>query len=197
MYSVHVPPASVNLFNALIPSADVITLDNIVSPSCCWHALSSKEIDNHRFTLLFDHSFLPDRARLLSVSSPNSAAWLSILPSPGLNLHLDPQEFQIALKWWLGTDLAQGLNCTSCPSLALILWATMLLLASMQAILFPATINSVMFLWSVVGKLMYLPKSRLEVALGMTNATPDQQMLLSPTGLLGSLLHLILPLSHR
>ena len=33
---------------------------------------------------------------------------------------------------------------------------------------------------------MYLPRSRLAVASGMTNATPDQQMFWSPTGLLGS-----------
>ena len=38
---------------------------------------------------------------------------------------------------------------------------------------------------------MYLPRSRLAVALGMTNATPDQQMFWLPTCLLGSQLHLI------
>ena len=102
---------SLNLFNALIPSADAITLDDIVSSPCHQHALSSK-IENHQFKLLFDHSSLPDRARLLSVSSPNAAAWLSVLPSPDLNLHMDPLEFQVALKWWLGMDSAQGFNCT-------------------------------------------------------------------------------------
>eukprot|EP00731_Ephydatia_muelleri_P019621 Em0012g446a len=66
-----------NLFNALIPSADAITLDDIVSSLYRQHALSS------------------------------------------LNLHMDPPEFQVALKWWLGMDLAQGFNCTFCPSLAL------------------------------------------------------------------------------
>ena len=33
---------------------------------------------------------------------------------------------------------------------------------------------------------MYLPRSRLAVASGMTNVTPDQQMFWLPTGLLGS-----------
>ena len=33
--------------------------------------------------------------------------------------HMDPPKFQVALKLWLGMDLAQGLNCTFCPSLAL------------------------------------------------------------------------------
>ena len=83
---------SVNLFNALIPPADTITLDDIVSSPCRQHALSSK-IENCQFKHLFDHSSLPDRARLLSVSSPNAVAWLSVLPSPGFNLHMDPPEF--------------------------------------------------------------------------------------------------------
>ena len=108
---------SVSLFNALIPSADAITLDDIFSSPCHKHALSSK-MENHQFKLLFDHSSLPDRARLLSVSFPNSAVWLS-MPGLNYNQHIDPPEFQVALKWWLGMDLAQGLNCTFCPSLAL------------------------------------------------------------------------------
>ena len=74
---------SVYLFNALIPPDDVIILDDIVSSPCRQHALSSK-IENRQFKLLFDHSSLPDRANLLSVSSPNAAAWLSVIPSPGL-----------------------------------------------------------------------------------------------------------------
>ena len=82
---------SVNLFNALIPPADAITLNDIVSSPCRQHALSSK-IENHQFKLLFDHSSLPDRAHLLSVSSPNAAARLSVLPSPGLNLNMDPPD---------------------------------------------------------------------------------------------------------
>ena len=54
------------------------------------------------------------------------------------------------------------------------------LLASMGVMWFPTTINSVMCLWSVVGELMYPPKSRLAAALGMTNAIPDQWMFWSP-----------------
>ena len=34
--------ALVNLFNTLIPPADAITLDDIVSSPCCQHSLSSK-----------------------------------------------------------------------------------------------------------------------------------------------------------
>ena len=106
------------LISMNLPSADTTTLDDIISSPYRQHALSRK-IENRQFKLGFDHSSLPGRARLLSVSSPNAAAWLSTLPSPGLNLHMDPPEFHVALKWWLGMDLAQGFNCTFCPSLAL------------------------------------------------------------------------------
>eukprot|EP00731_Ephydatia_muelleri_P029904 Em0021g427a len=45
---------------------------------------------------------LNDRARLLSISSPHPSAWLSVTPSPQLNLHLEPAKFQVALKFVVG-----------------------------------------------------------------------------------------------
>eukprot|EP00731_Ephydatia_muelleri_P026909 Em0018g1009a len=87
--------------------------------------------------------------------------------SSGLNLHMDPPEFQVALKWCMGMDLAQGLNCTFCPSLAL------------------DPLGHYAITCKHWGELMYLPKSRLAVALGMTNTTPDQQMFWSPNWSLG------------
>ncbi|KAL5517008.1 hypothetical protein EMCRGX_G002472 [Ephydatia muelleri] len=33
----------------------------------------------------------------------------------GLNLHLEPNEFQIAVKWWLGMDVSFGSCCPHCP----------------------------------------------------------------------------------
>lgn len=38
------------------------------------------------------------------------------MPSPGLNLHLDTTEFQIAVKWWLGMDVFNGGKCSFCLS---------------------------------------------------------------------------------
>ena len=58
-------------------------------------------------------------ARLLSVSAPHAAAWLSVIPSVGLGLHLDPEECRTALKWWLGIETAHGSNCALCPDSAL------------------------------------------------------------------------------
>eukprot|EP00731_Ephydatia_muelleri_P014844 Em0008g564a len=39
--------------------------------------------------------------------------------SEALNLHLEPPEFQVALKWWLGMDTSQNACCAFCPSHAL------------------------------------------------------------------------------
>ena len=103
---------SVNLFNALIPSADAITLDDIVSSLCHQHALPSK-IENHQFKFLFNHSsfsYLTEPVCYQFLPPSNAVAWLSVLPLPGLNLHIDPPEFQVALKWWLGMDLAHCFN---------------------------------------------------------------------------------------
>ena len=64
------------------------------------------------------------RARLLSVSSPHAAAWLTVTPSVSLGLHLDPNELHTAIKWWLGlcpygaTDVPTPL-CALCPEKAL------------------------------------------------------------------------------
>eukprot|EP00731_Ephydatia_muelleri_P000010 Em0001g10a len=63
--------------------------------------------------MLFDlASSQAQRANLLSVSS----AWLSVMPTPQLNLHLEPPEFQVPLKWWLGMDTSQNTCCAFCPS---------------------------------------------------------------------------------
>ena len=62
---------------------------------------------------------LADKARLLSVSAPDAASWLSIIPSVGLGLHLDPDECRTAVKWWLGKETPYGSNCALCPDSAL------------------------------------------------------------------------------
>ena len=64
-------------------------------------------------------SSIADKARLLSVSSPHAGSWLSVTPSEGLGLHLDPSQFQVAIKWWLGLDLSYGSCCPLCPEIAL------------------------------------------------------------------------------
>ena len=75
----------------------------------------STKVDNHLFNLLLGNSSPADRARLLSVSSPHAASWISVIPSEGLGLHLEPSEFQVAIKWWLGLDTSSGAMCALCP----------------------------------------------------------------------------------
>ena len=46
-----------------------------------------------------------ENARLLSLSLPQSGAWLTAAPIPALGLHLHPIEFRAALKYRLGVPL--------------------------------------------------------------------------------------------
>ena len=45
------------------------------------------------------------KARLLSLTLPQSDAWLSAPPIPSLGLHLQPNEFRAALKYRIGVPL--------------------------------------------------------------------------------------------
>ena len=62
----------------------------------------SSKLEDHQFTELYNSASMPDKARLHSISSPHASAWLSVISSPGSQSHLEPNEFQIALKWWVG-----------------------------------------------------------------------------------------------
>ncbi|KAL5486630.1 hypothetical protein EMCRGX_G019137 [Ephydatia muelleri] len=106
---------AIDMFNCLVASSDVISVENLLS-SCSVHqkALSEK-LDDRQFNLLLNCSSVADRARLLSVSSPFAASWLSVIPSEGLGLHLTAPIFQVALKWWLGLDTSGGSQCSLCP----------------------------------------------------------------------------------
>eukprot|EP00731_Ephydatia_muelleri_P018966 Em0011g1006a len=107
-------------FNDAVEGMEGIGLQDIIDAPPHQRQLSSM-IEDHQFKIIFDHTSSPANcARLLSVSSPHASAWLSVMPTPHKNLHLDPPEFQMALKWWLGLDTSQnGSSCSFCPSHAL------------------------------------------------------------------------------
>ena len=42
-----------------------------------------------------------------------------MIPSVGLGLHLEYNEYQAALRWWLGLDISDGVMCSFCPKIAL------------------------------------------------------------------------------
>ena len=95
-----------------VPPAEAISIDELLESPMTQKMLSM----NRQLQLLFDASFIPNRARLMSASSNLAASWLSVIPSPDLNLHLDKAEFQTALKWWLGIDMFGGSRCLSCST---------------------------------------------------------------------------------
>eukprot|EP00731_Ephydatia_muelleri_P010847 Em0005g1433a len=102
---------AVELFNSLVPSSDAVSMEEVLTSRIHQKVLSNK-IDNHLFNILYGQSSTTDRARLLSVSSPHAAAWVSVIPLEGLGLHLKPSEFQVAITWWLGLDTS---CCPLCP----------------------------------------------------------------------------------
>ena len=106
---------SIDLYNHLVDPPNSLTPDSVDnSSSPLPQKFLSNKIENGQFRKLFDNSTLIDRARLLSISSPHASAWLSVTPSPSVGLHLEPSEFQVAIKWWLGIPVAQGQNCSQC-----------------------------------------------------------------------------------
>ena len=97
---------------------DVVSVESLAQRPPIQKALSAK-IDDFQFNQLFNSSSLADRARLLSISSPHASSWLSVVPSEGLGLHLNPDQFQVAIKWWLGLDTSGGSLCSLCPDTVL------------------------------------------------------------------------------
>ena len=76
-------------------------------------------IDPKCFRSLLDASSLANKARLLSVSAPHASSWLTVVPTMELGLYLDPSEFCVAIRWWLGVDISRGLLCPLCTDIAL------------------------------------------------------------------------------
>ena len=66
----------------------------------------SLRIDQHKHQTFVSHTAnngsIRDKARLNSLGLPNSGAWMNVLPSPSLGLHLKPAEFIVSVKYRLG-----------------------------------------------------------------------------------------------
>ena len=110
---------AINLFNSQVLSSDAVSVESVLSSPIKQRTLSPK-LDNRLFQTLLVSSSVANKARILSESAPHSASWLSVVPSAALGLHLEPNEFLVALKWpWLGHDLSRGSLCPLCPDTAL------------------------------------------------------------------------------
>ena len=106
---------AVETFNSLVSPVDVVSVESLLTSPVSQKFLSAK-VDDHVFNLLLNSSSVADKARLLSVSSPHAASWLSVVPSESLELHMDPPVFQVAIKWWLGlVNVSEGSPCALCP----------------------------------------------------------------------------------
>ena len=105
---------AVEMFNECVAPADKVSLDSIKSSNVKQKMLSSK-LDDFQFQGLFNMSSVADRARLLSISAPHFSSWLSVVPSEGHGLHFEPNQYNVALKWWLGLDTSCGSSCSLCP----------------------------------------------------------------------------------
>ena len=114
LQSSHHLSQAIETFNSLVSPADAVSVESLLTTSVSQKYLSGK-LDDRVFNMLLNSSSVADKARLLSVSSPHAASWLSVVPSENLGLHLDPPVFQVAIKWWLGLDTSEGSQCALCP----------------------------------------------------------------------------------
>ena len=114
LQSSHHLSQAIETFNSLVSPADAVSVESLLTSSVSQKYLSGK-LDDRVFNMLLNSSSVADKARLLSVSSPHAASWLSVVPSENLGLHLDPPVFQVAIKWWLGLDTSEGSQCALCP----------------------------------------------------------------------------------
>ena len=79
--------SAIHLLNSSVPPSEAINSEVLLLTPVTQKSLSSK-LDDNLFKVLLDMSSVADKARLLSVSSPHAASWLSVTPSEGLGLIL-------------------------------------------------------------------------------------------------------------
>ncbi|XP_062519145.1 uncharacterized protein LOC134194239 [Corticium candelabrum] len=60
------------------------------------------QLDDISFSNLLNSVSLRDRARLKTLSSPHTGAWLRATPNRNLGLTMSPHEFVVAARYWLG-----------------------------------------------------------------------------------------------
>ena len=133
------------LHNSFVNPQDSLTPESVGNSPLSQKVLSSKTEDQ-QFSNLFHSATLTDRIRLLSSLSPHaSKAWLSVTPSPELNLCLESAKFQLALKWSLGILVVQGQSCLSVLPLRWMTLAFVPSIVSMEGIWFCVIISFRMF----------------------------------------------------
>ena len=85
---IHVLQA-VTRYNTQVSSQDSITVETTLASPPLQKALS-KSLDDHTFQSLLSSPV--NKARILSTSAPHVGSWISVVPSTGLDLHLNNAE---------------------------------------------------------------------------------------------------------
>ncbi|KAL5481607.1 hypothetical protein EMCRGX_G021802 [Ephydatia muelleri] len=85
---------------------------------CIPQKVLSGMVQAQQFHILLESSSPDNRACLLSVEASHASSWLWIVPSRGLGLHLESNEYQMAIRWWLGLDTSCRSMCPFCPDTA-------------------------------------------------------------------------------
>ena len=80
-------------------------------------ACLSRKIDSHLFHSVLMTSSPANKAHLLSSSAAHASCWLSVVPSVGLELHLESSEFHTAVKWWFGMNSTARSSFPFCHTL--------------------------------------------------------------------------------
>ena len=96
-------------YNTCVPLSDSLSISNLDGRTPTQKKLTDA-IEEMQFNSLLNSCSLADKATLLAASSPHASAWISVVPSLSLGLHLDPNEFQTAVKWWLGVNPSLNLD---------------------------------------------------------------------------------------
>ena len=122
--NIHLQQA-VAVFNTQVSLSNTISV-NSVQDSPIFQKVLSGMIQTQHFHSLLESSSPANRARLLLVAAPHASSWLSLVPSPGLSLHLESNEYQMAIRWWLGLNTSGRSSAHSALVLLLILLVTML-----------------------------------------------------------------------
>ena len=100
-------------YNTFVLPSDALSANDFVDHTIYQRQLSVR-LEDVQLNNLFDVASCADKARLLSTSSPHASAWLTVVPSDSLGLHLQPNVFQTAIRWWLGISHTAS-NCLVCP----------------------------------------------------------------------------------
>ena len=86
-------------FNNQVATSDVVIIESLTNP------VSQESCqESWKVTCFIPASCIANKAHIQAVSAPHTAFWITMVPSVSLGLHLDPSEFQVAIKWWLGMD---------------------------------------------------------------------------------------------